>query len=99
MKQYHRIIITALEKFGDEVAAHDDTNNVWLDAPDLYHLATQACEAVYEAICLSDNPDPWRGYARIAKTRRALVGGDWYNVVTFEPNKPCGLPRLTLYVP
>lgn len=99
MKQYHRIILAALEKFGDDVAAHDDTHDVWLDSYDLRHLATQACEAAYESICLSSSPRPWLGYAHILKSRRAMVGGDWYTIVTFEPNQRCGLPRLSLYVP
>ena len=98
MKQYHSIILTALEKFGEDVAAVDE-DGVWYDTADLYHLATKACETVYESMC-SDAERPWYGYARITKTRRALLCGEWYTVVSFEPNADTGvLPALTLYVP
>ena len=98
MKQYHSIILTALEKFGEGVAAVDE-DGVWYDAADLYHLAAKACETVYESMC-SNAEHPWYGYAHVTGIRRAILGGQWYTVFSFETNTETGvLPALTLYVP
>lgn len=96
--QYHHIILDALEYSGDRVIMHDDTHDIWLKGGDLRHLATQACEAVYESMC-SDAVLPWRGYCRISCARREQLGGKWYQVITFEPDSNVGLPRLTAYIP
>ena len=99
MYQYHHIITRAYEKFGDEIIAVDSENR-WYDAEDLMKLAALVPEYVYRSICCSDTPDPWYGYARIIKKRKAVSGGKWIDVITFEPSPRRFkhlLPTLTLY--